>query len=206
MQWCHGQETLKEFLDLANNFYPSINFTSEVSNDKHVFFDTVSTLEDNKIAVDLYSKPTDTHQYLLPTSCHPKHCSRNIYLDKKCGFTSILHQIFRILTTCTMFKPNYFVLVILYIIIYKSYTCKQDTSSNKTIQFKILHFCVSLGFFYNQILLTYSFLILLQGLTVDTVWQGQLACVENYFKQLPPQGLTNEEWSFFNESRLVICC
>lgn len=41
-----------------------------------------------------------------------------------------------------------------------------------------------------------------EGLTVDIVWQGQLACVENYFKQLPPQGLTNEEWSFFNESRL----
>jgi hypothetical protein len=78
MQWCHGQETLEEFLDLANSFHPSIKFTSEVSNDKHVFLDTVSKLEDNKIVVDLYSKPTDTHQYLLPTSCHPKHCSRNI--------------------------------------------------------------------------------------------------------------------------------
>ena len=26
------------------------------------------------ISVDLYTKPTDSHQYLLPTSCHPKHC------------------------------------------------------------------------------------------------------------------------------------
>jgi hypothetical protein len=68
MQRCHDQETLKEFIDLANNFYPSIKFTSEVSNDKHVCLDTVSKLEDNKIVVDLYSKPTDTHQYLLPTS------------------------------------------------------------------------------------------------------------------------------------------
>ena len=36
-----------------------------------------SSLLDN-IDVDLYTKPTDTHQYLLPSSCHPKHCSRNV--------------------------------------------------------------------------------------------------------------------------------
>ena len=30
------------------------------------------------ISVDLYTKPTDTHQYLLPTSCHPKHCCKNV--------------------------------------------------------------------------------------------------------------------------------
>lgn len=28
--------------------------------------------------MDLYTKPTDTHQYLLPNSCHPKHCTAAI--------------------------------------------------------------------------------------------------------------------------------
>ena len=35
-------------------------------------------LDEDRICTDLYTKPTDTHQYLLPTSCHPKHCCKNI--------------------------------------------------------------------------------------------------------------------------------
>ena len=30
------------------------------------------------MTTDLYSKPTDKHQYLSPSSCHPKHCFKNI--------------------------------------------------------------------------------------------------------------------------------
>jgi hypothetical protein len=78
MQWSHGQDNLKIFLELANNFHKSIKFTSEISNTQHVFLDTVSRIEGNSLITDLYSKPTDSHQYLLPTSCHPPHCCRNI--------------------------------------------------------------------------------------------------------------------------------
>ena len=38
----------------------------------------MSHLADDKVAVDLYTEPTDSYQYLLPTSCHPLHCSKNI--------------------------------------------------------------------------------------------------------------------------------
>ena len=78
MQWSHGQDNLKIFLELANNFHTSIKFTSEISNTQHVFLDTVSRIEGNNLITDLYSKPTDSHQYLLLTSCHPPHCCRNI--------------------------------------------------------------------------------------------------------------------------------
>ena len=78
MQWCHGRQSLNDFLDLANNYHQSIKFTSEVSCENHVFLDTVSRIEANSLVFDLYTKPTDKHQYLLPSSCHPKHCSRNI--------------------------------------------------------------------------------------------------------------------------------
>ena len=71
MKWIHGRETLEAFLETANSFHSTIRFTAEVSNDKHVFLDTMSHLADDKVAVDLYTKPTDSHQYLLPTSCHP---------------------------------------------------------------------------------------------------------------------------------------
>ena len=78
MKWGHGQDNLQTFLEEANNFHPTIKFTAETSNDNHVFLDTNSTLVGDSIQVDLYTKPTDTHQYLLPTSCHPKHICRNI--------------------------------------------------------------------------------------------------------------------------------
>ena len=78
MKWTHGPENLEIFLQEANSFHPTIRFTAEVSNEEHVFLDTKSRLVGNSIDVDLYTKPTDTHQYLLPLSCHPKHCSRNV--------------------------------------------------------------------------------------------------------------------------------
>ena len=78
MKWIHGRETLEAFLETANSFHSTIRFTAEVSNDKHVFLDTMSHLADDKVAVDLYTKPSDSHQYLLSTSCHPPHCSKNI--------------------------------------------------------------------------------------------------------------------------------
>ena len=64
--------------DEANNFHPSIKFTAEISTKQHVFLDTKSNLMGDTISVDLYTKPTDTHQYFLPTSCHPKHCCKNV--------------------------------------------------------------------------------------------------------------------------------
>ena len=78
MKWSQGRETLTTFLDEANNFHPSIKFTAEISNKQHEFLDTKSSLVGDTISVDLYTKPTDTHQYLLPTSCHPKHCCKNV--------------------------------------------------------------------------------------------------------------------------------
>ena len=78
MKWIHGREALEAFLETANSFHSTIRFTAEVFNDKHVFLGTMPHLADDKVVVDLYSKPTDSHQYVLPTSCHPAYCSNNI--------------------------------------------------------------------------------------------------------------------------------
>ena len=42
------------------------------------FLDTSCSIRDNKIVVDLFRKPTDRNQYLLPSSCHPAHVTNNI--------------------------------------------------------------------------------------------------------------------------------
>ena len=42
------------------------------------FLDTSCSIRDGKIIVDLHRKPTDRNQYLLPSSCHPAHVTKNI--------------------------------------------------------------------------------------------------------------------------------
>ena len=37
-----------------------------------------STLLEGELSTDLYSKPTDTNQYLLPSSCHPPRVTKSI--------------------------------------------------------------------------------------------------------------------------------
>ncbi len=76
--WDKGQELLQTFLQQINDFHPSIKFTAETSTDRVAFLDTTVILEGNKLHTDLYTKPTDTHQYLSPQSCHPRHCTSSI--------------------------------------------------------------------------------------------------------------------------------
>ena len=78
MKWTHGDKELDEFLEHVNSIHPSIKFTHEVSKTKMSFFDTTTTVKEGNITTDLYSKPTDKHQYLSPNSCHPMHCFKSI--------------------------------------------------------------------------------------------------------------------------------
>ena len=62
-----------------NTIHPSIQFTSDYSFKTINFLNVAVTVESSgDITTDLYTKPTDTHQYLLNTSCHPNHTKRSI--------------------------------------------------------------------------------------------------------------------------------
>ena len=78
MIWTGNEDELREFIEYLNNLHPTIKFTSEQSSSSVAFFDTTVSLKDGKISTDLYVKPTDTHQYLLSSSCHPYHTKRSI--------------------------------------------------------------------------------------------------------------------------------
>jgi peptide-methionine (R)-S-oxide reductase len=78
MKWTQSDEELQNFLSRANNLHPSIKFTYEKSNTTISFLDTSSTLSEGVLSTDVYSKPTDTNQYLLPSSCHPPHVIKSI--------------------------------------------------------------------------------------------------------------------------------
>ena len=99
MIWQHEEEN-KEFLKILNSCHPTLKFTAEYSLDKVNFLDVVIR-NGNKLLTDLYTKPTDTHQYLEFSSCHVYHSkkyipysqalrfnriySENRYFDKRCN-------------------------------------------------------------------------------------------------------------------------
>ena len=89
--WVGSSQKLHEFLDELNQIHPTIKFTvnhTTLQNEEKscncepsetlAFLDTSTSIKENKIFVDLYKKPTDRCQYLLPSSCHPPHITENI--------------------------------------------------------------------------------------------------------------------------------
>ena len=68
--WQHGEEKLKEFLDILNCYHPSIKFTSKYSRERIDFLDVEIIKEGNQLLTDAFVRFTDTHQYLHATSCH----------------------------------------------------------------------------------------------------------------------------------------
>ena len=76
--WQHGEEELNNFISHLNNCSDHIKFTSETSTRSVAFLDTLVLLQNNHIETDLYSKPTDSHNYLMYDSAHPQRCKDSI--------------------------------------------------------------------------------------------------------------------------------
>ena len=76
-----NEESLRVFIDQVNLFYPTIKFTAEYSKEEVNFLDLNIKLIDGEFKTDLFVKPTNTHQFLDPTSSHPYQCKRgNMYI------------------------------------------------------------------------------------------------------------------------------
>ena len=79
MIWTHGHEALSEFMDHLNSCHKTIKFTSEQSPSSVNFLDTTVKIDsDRKLYTDLFCKPTDSHNYLLFESAHPKHLKNSL--------------------------------------------------------------------------------------------------------------------------------
>ena len=76
--WLHGEEKLRDFINFLNGAHDSIKFTAEWSSDRVNVLDVQVIKQDNKLVTDLFAKPTDTHQLLHRTSCHPSHTKKGI--------------------------------------------------------------------------------------------------------------------------------
>ena len=97
--WQQGPAALNSFMEYINSLYPTIKFELVYSESKLNVLDITLHLVDGFIQTDVYSKPTDSHLYLPPSSAHPKHvfkaipfgvasrlrrnCSEDIFLNKR---------------------------------------------------------------------------------------------------------------------------
>ena len=79
MIWTYTEDELRTFITYLNNIHPTIKFTSSHSATFTSFFDVkVSLSKFGKVETDLYTKPTDKHQYLLQSLYHPLNTKRAI--------------------------------------------------------------------------------------------------------------------------------
>ena len=81
--WEHGEEELIKFIHHLNRVHKTIKFTHEYSHTKVNFLDVWAIkTSDGYIKTDLYTKPTDSNNYLHFYSAHPGHCKRGIPLGQ----------------------------------------------------------------------------------------------------------------------------
>ena len=101
--WEQGEEKLKSIIDNINKIQPTIKFTTDWSKTSITFLDVTLSIAKRVIRTDLNVKPTDSHQFVLSSSCHPFYCknvtpysqtlklgricSNNKFFDKRCNDT-----------------------------------------------------------------------------------------------------------------------
>ena len=73
----HGEKKLEEFLEFCQNFQPDVKLDVEIGTEMS-YLDMWICKTGNKIETSLYTKPTDLHEYLHFTSCHPTHVTQNL--------------------------------------------------------------------------------------------------------------------------------
>ena len=95
MTWTHTENNLLNFISYLNNLHPTIKFTLSNSSTSISFLDVqVSFNRFGIVETDLYTKPTDKHQYLHVTPYAPNepfHSASPLDYDKYAFLTRLLH-------------------------------------------------------------------------------------------------------------------
>ena len=67
--------------------YPTIKFTADWLKTSIHFLDVTVSIAEGVTETNLYVKPTDSHQYLLSSSCHPFYCKKGILYSQTLRLT-----------------------------------------------------------------------------------------------------------------------
>ena len=71
-------QDLNKLHHLLNSLHPCLKFTMEYNKTQQLFLDIMVINDEGKLETDIYFKKTDSKQYLLYTSCHPRHIKYKI--------------------------------------------------------------------------------------------------------------------------------
>ena len=72
------KEEINAFTDVLNELIAGIRFTPKIRENTIDFLDTTVTVESGYLITSPYSKPTDSKQYLIPSSVHKENIVNNI--------------------------------------------------------------------------------------------------------------------------------
>ena len=72
---------VSKFYEIFDKLDGDLQFIFSHLSTKTNFLDIYFKINDNKLIMDLYHKPTDSHSYLYYTSAHPQHTKDNIALS-----------------------------------------------------------------------------------------------------------------------------
>ena len=74
-----SEKEFKTFVEQLNTKHPSIKFDYEISKTSIPFLDTRIHIDENRqLQTTLFTKPTDTHNYLHHKSAHPRHLKNSL--------------------------------------------------------------------------------------------------------------------------------
>ena len=76
--WDRGEDQLAEFFNILNSMSPTLKFTMESDRSRLSFLDVMIIKNGDRVTTDVFYKITDTKQYLMFDSCHPRHIRNNI--------------------------------------------------------------------------------------------------------------------------------
>ena len=77
MPWTLGEEKLLKFFSWLNTLSEHLKFEIKYSREGVEYLETFIYDRDGILHTKLFSKESDTHAYLPPTSCHPYHICKN---------------------------------------------------------------------------------------------------------------------------------
>ena len=87
--WEHVEEKSKSFIDNINKMHLTITFTADWSKTSTNVPDVTVSIVEAIIETDIHVKSTDSHQYLLSSSCHPFYCKKGIPYSQTLRFNRI---------------------------------------------------------------------------------------------------------------------
>jgi len=81
--WCGTRDELMQYQDYLNSLMPGIKVTLCVKHTVTEFLDTLvykkpTDIGQSELCTRVFFKPTDTHQLLFGSSCHPRHTTKGI--------------------------------------------------------------------------------------------------------------------------------